>query len=286
MKIIGIIPNLVRDKELSTTKKLIARLKEKDLFVYVSKQIASHIQDEAIGIEEEELYKGCDVIIAIGGDGTILSIAQNASLSDVPILGINLGRLGFLADIEIDAIDDLIEKLLNKDYAIEERMMLQAKVTKPDGQEEIFYAVNDVTVTRGSFSRMEDFEIYANNELVDVYPADGILIATPTGSTAYNLSAGGPIIVPTTKALIVTPICPHTIYSRTIIMSHLDVIHIKTCNYEGTAMQLCVDGKPKVDITPKHEVEVTQSPYVLKLVKTSHLSFFEILRKKIVERRK
>lgn len=286
MKIIGIIPNLARDKKLHTTKKLISRLKEKDLSVYVSKQIASYLQDEAIGIEEEELYKECDVIIAIGGDGTILSIAQNASLSDVPILGINLGRLGFLADIEIDDIDDLIEKLLNEDYTIEERMMLQAKVTKPDEKEEIFYAVNDVTVTRGSFSRMEDFEIYSNNELVDIYPADGILIATPTGSTAYNLSAGGPIIVPTAKALIVTPICPHTIYSRTIIMSHLDVIHIKTCNYEGTAMQLCVDGKPKVDITPKHDVEVTQSPYVLKLVKTSHLSFFEILRKKIVERRK
>ena len=150
MKIIGIIPNLARDKKLHTTKKLISRLKEKDLSVYVSKQIASYLQDEAIGIEEEELYKECDVIIAIGGDGTILSIAQNASLSDVPILGINLGRLGFLADIEIDDIDDLIDKLLNEDYTIEERMMLQAKVTKPD-EKRNFYAVIDVTVTRGSF---------------------------------------------------------------------------------------------------------------------------------------
>lgn len=286
MKVIGVVPNLERDKELFTTKKLIENLKKKNISVYVSKQIALCIQDEAIGLSEEELYKTCDVIIAIGGDGTILSSAQNASLSGIPVLGINQGRLGFLADIEIDAIDELIEKLLNRDYKIEERMMLQTKVTQPNGKEEIFYAVNDVTVTRGSFSRMEDFKIYANNELVDVYPADGILIATPTGSTAYNLSAGGPIVVPTAKALIVTPICPHTIYSRSIIMSHLDVIYIKTCNYEGAMMQLCVDGKPKVDITPAHDIEVMKSPYILKLVKTSHLSFFEILRNKIVERRK
>lgn len=286
MKVIGIIPNLIRDKELLTTKKLISSLKQKNISVYVSKEVALYVQDEAIGISEEELYKVCDIIIAIGGDGTILSIAQNASLADIPILGINLGRLGFLADIEIDAIDELIQKLMREDYTIEERMMLKTKVTKPDGEEESFYAVNDVTVTRGSFSRMEDFKIYANDELVDIYPADGIIIATPTGSTAYNLSAGGPIIVPTAKALILTPICPHTIYSRSIIMSHLDIIHIKTCNYEGTAMQLCVDGKPKQEITPMHDIEVTQSPYVLKLVKTSYFSFFEILRNKIVERRK
>ncbi|MGL5675437.1 MAG: NAD(+)/NADH kinase [Cellulosilyticaceae bacterium] len=285
MKKIGIIPNLLKDNELVITEQVVAWLLEKSFEVYVAEHIATSLQSPCIKVEEEELYKYCEAIIAIGGDGTILGIAQKACVYDVPIIGINLGRLGFLADVETSVMEELLEKLLKDDYHIEERMMLGVKVIEPSGEVQRFFALNDISVTRGSCSRITEFEVLVNDAFVDIYPADGVVIATPTGSTGYNLSAGGPIVSPKAKTILITPICPHTIYSRTMVLADVDKVHIKTHNFSGTQLELGVDGQTKIYVTPAHQIEIEKAPYTTKLIKLSDLHFFEILRKKIVERR-
>jgi NAD+ kinase len=286
MKHIGIIPNLLRDTDLNMTRTIAAWLVKEGFKVYATQHITEQVENISLSLTEGEIYKVCDIVIAIGGDGTILSVAEKACLVDVPIIGVNLGRLGFLADIEPADIADSLQKLLHEDYYIDERMMLKAKVIDPNGQEHIFHALNDINLTRGSFSRIAEFEILINGEFCDVYPADGIIVSTPTGSTAYNLSAGGPIVLPHTKVCIVTPICPHTIYSKSIIMSSEDTVQIKICHYDNINMELNIDGKTKMYLTPNHFIQIEKSPYVTRLVKLSELKFFEILRKKIVERRR
>ena len=285
MKHIGIIPNLMKDKDLELTSQIVKWFNKRDMKPYIAKEIASLLADETIAVEEEKLYELCDGLIVIGGDGTILGVAEAASMRDIPILGINLGRLGFLADIEPYEIEEALERLILKQYKIEERMMLRATIIGANGEKNVFHALNDVNVTRGSFSRLVEFEICVNEELSDIYPADGVIVATPTGSTAYNLSAGGPIVVPQASTYIVTPICPHTIYSKSVILCDQDKVRIKTLE-ETKDMALSLDGKLKMYLTSQDEVHIERSPYVAKLIKISDRKFFEILREKIVERRR
>lgn len=286
MKHIGIIPNVLKDRHLEITAEIARYLTENGLNVYTTSEIARQLDSQVIILEEAALYESCDAIIAIGGDGTILSVAEKACVKDVPIVGVNLGRIGFLADIEPQDIEVCLQKLLNCDYTVEERMMLKATIIEPDGQEHVYHALNDVNITRDSFSRIVEFEIRVNNELSDFYRADGIIVSTPTGSTAYNLSAGGPIVVPHAKTYIITPICPHTIYSKSIMISDTDCVEIQTVEEEDKHMALSIDGKPKMYLMPNQVVHIEKSPYVTKLIKLSERKFFEILRAKIVERRR
>lgn len=285
MKHIGIVPNLFKDKDLEVTLKITNWFNQQGIKPYIADKIAHQIEGETVAVREEELYELCDGLIVIGGDGTILGVAEAASIRDIPILGINLGRLGFLADIEPYEIEQALERLISKQYEIEERMMLRATIIGTDGNKNVFHALNDVNVTRGSFSRLVEFEICVNDELSDIYPADGVIVATPTGSTAYNLSAGGPIMVPQASAYVVTPICPHTIYSKSVILCDKDKVRIKTLE-ETKDMALSLDGKLKMYLTSQDEVYIERSPYVAKLIKISDRKFFEILREKIVERRR
>lgn len=283
---IGIIPNLMKDKDLKITTQIVSWLNTHDLAPYMSEEIAQQIKAHVIGVPEAQLYKCCDGLIVIGGDGTILGVAEAASREDLPILGINLGRLGFLADIEPYEIESALEKLiLKKEYKVQERMMLRATIIGSDGKTNVFHALNDVNVTRGSFARLVEFEIHINEELSDIYRADGVIVATPTGSTAYNLSAGGPIVVPQASTYIVTPICPHTFYSKSVMLCDQDKVRIRTLE-ETEDMALSLDGKLKMYLTSQDEVLVERSPYVAKLIKISDREFFEILREKIVERRR
>lgn len=286
MKHIGIIPNLLKDKDLKITQMIAQCLVEEGFQVYAAEHIAGQVSEIPFAINEEEIYNTCDIVIAVGGDGTILSVAERAYVKDVPIIGVNLGRLGFLADIEPADLVASLKKLLDNKYTIEKRMMLRTKIIAPNGQEHIFHALNDMNITRGSFSRIAEFEILINGTFCDVYPADGVIVSTPTGSTAYNLSAGGPILVPHAKAYIVTPVCPHTIYSKSIILSEEDRVQIKICDHSSMNTELNIDGKMKMYLTPQHLIYIEKSSYVTRLVKLSELEFFEILRKKIVERRR
>lgn len=159
MKNIGVIPNLLKDKDLSMTKLIVNWLQAHDFNIYLTPKTTDLLQSKVQSVEEDILYKKCDAVIAIGGDGTILSVAQKASIADVPIIGVNLGRLGFLADVDSNKVIPLLEKLITKDYTIEERAMLQATIIDPAGEKHIFHALNDVSMTRGGYSRLTEFEI-------------------------------------------------------------------------------------------------------------------------------
>lgn len=285
LKHIGIIPNLNKDMDLNCTRRITKWFNEKQILPYMSKEVATMIEGNVIAVEEEELYELGDYLIVIGGDGTILSVAEHACLHDIPIVGVNLGRLGFLADIEPNEIEDALEKLIYENYKIEKRMMLRATIIGPYGKKSVFNALNEINVSRGSFSRLVEFKICINDALSDIYPADGVIVATPTGSTAYNLSAGGPIVAPLAQTYVVTPICPHTLHSKSIMLCKEDKVQIQTLE-ETKDMALSMDGKLKMYLTPQDIVQIECSPYVTKLIKISERKFFEILREKIVERRR
>ena len=271
--------------DLNCTKRITKWFNEKQILPYMSKEVATMIEGNVIAVEEEELYELGDYLIVIGGDGTILSVAEHACLHDIPIVGVNLGRLGFLADIEPNEIEDALEKLIYENYKIEKRMMLRATIIGPYGKKSVFNALNEINVSRGSFSRLVEFKICINDALSDIYPADGVIVATPTGSTAYNLSAGGPIVAPLAQTYVVTPICPHTLHSKSIMLCKEDKVQIQTLE-ETKDMALSMDGKLKMYLTPQDIVQIECSPYVTKLIKISERKFFEILREKIVERRR
>lgn len=281
---IGVVPNLIKDSSLEISSHIARWLNEHGLKPYITCDIADQMKEQIISVTKEALYEVCEALIVIGGDGTILSEAEKASKSQIPIIGVNMGRLGFLADIEMTDIDEALEKLLSGQYKIEKRMMLKATAIAADGSKRVFHALNDINVTRSNYSRIVEFEIRVNDELSDIYRADGVIIASPTGSTAYNLSAGGPIVVPHADTYVVTPICPHTIYSKSIMLCAMDKVRIKTLE-EAKDMALSIDGQFKMHITPSDEVHIERSPYVTQLIKISDRKFFEILRQKIVERR-
>lgn len=285
MKCIGVIPNKLKDTDLHITDLIAGWFNDRGSTIYASHDIEAELSSKVIGVDEEQLYEICDNLIVVGGDGTILGVAGSASDKGIPIVGVNLGRLGFLADIEPQALETSLQRLFDGDYQIEERMMLKATVVSPSGDKNVYYALNDINVTRGNFSRLVELEIKINNELCDIYPADGIIIASPTGSTAYNLSAGGPIIVPHANTYVLTPICPHTIYAKSIMMSDKDRVEIKTLE-AGNDMALSIDGRLEMYVTPEHSVYVERAEKVTKLIKLSQRNFFDILREKMVERRR
>lgn len=282
---IGIIPNLVKDDQLEMTKQVIAWFESHKFKTMITPCVAQILDRNDIAVSEESLYKNSDCVVVLGGDGTLLGVAQKAAIQKVPIIGVNLGRLGFLTDIEKDTALSSFEKLVSGNYYIEQRMMLEVNIILNNQPKHKFLALNDVSITRDSSSRMIDYSINVNNQYVDVYPADGIIVSTPTGSTAYNLSAGGPIVDPMANIMVITPICPHTIYSRSIIVSERDSIDIHIPELQGASVGVCVDGKNVYHITPDDIIRVCKSEHVVNLIKLSEYSFFDILRTKIVERR-
>lgn len=285
MRRIGIIPNMIKDQGLLMTKKVIEWFEDNNFEIIVTPEIAQELKRVDLAILEKELFKTSDCIVVLGGDGTLLGVAQKAAVEEVPIIGVNLGRLGFLTDIEKETALQSFEKLVTKDYYIENRMMLTIEIISEGDQPQTFIALNDISVTRDSYSRMLDYSIHINGQYADVYPADGVIVATPTGSTAYSLSAGGPIVDPQANIMLITPICPHTIYSRSIIVSERDIIDIVIPELQGGSVGVSIDGKKVYSIKEKDVIRVSKSNFTSKLLKISDHSFYDILRNKIVERR-
>lgn len=280
---IGIIPNMDKDNKLTLTENITKWLLDANNEVLLNYGIASRIGKPEIGFKNEEIFSIADLIIVLGGDGTLLNIARQSASYDVPLFGINLGHLGFLTEVEAEDMYSALEKIISKEYKIEKRMMLEATVEKDGIQLEKSIALNDVGITKGPFSRIISLGIYINNSFVDLYSADGVVISSPTGSTAYSLSAGGPIVGPDLKVLIITPICPHTLHSRSIVVSNEDIVKIEVCQ-NNTEVMLTLDGQQGYKVKSGDIVTVRQSQYFTSLVKLKDRSFFQVLRQKMSER--
>ena len=228
----------------------------------------------------ERLVDFADIVIVFGGDGTFLKAARTFAASDVPILGINLGQLGFLTDIEVEMLEDGLDKLLAGKYQIEERMILEGRVIRSKQLVSRLIAINDLVLTKGPFSRIIKLETFIDGEYITTYPGDGLIIACPTGSTAYSLSAGGPIVNPKMKSLIITPICPHTLNSRSIVTTEDEEIVVKV-DADHSEVMLTVDGQESFPILSDDIIKINKSNLVAKMIKLEGYNFYKILRNRL-----
>lgn len=231
-------------------------------------------------VSPDEIYAAADVIIVLGGDGTILDAARRAAPLDKPLLGINMGHLGYMTELEMGEIS-LLSRLVAGDYEIDVRSMLAVSVVTERGVRNETFALNDIVISNGSISRVIDLEMYEAGALVSAYRADGIIVSTPTGSTAYSMSAGGPIIDPKLASLCVTPICPHSLTTRPMLFRDDAVLEIKNVCQREKMLFLTVDGRQNIEVYRGDVVRVTRSPITTRLIRLQPSGFYTRLHQKM-----
>ena len=240
----------------------------------------------------DELYAHADLLIVLGGDGTILEAARRAALRGTPILGINLGRVGYMAELEMGELDRLAQLFdrvtaeghVAASYTMETRSMLRVEVLTVEGEvRQQMYGLNDAVITNGSVSRIVDIELAENGVPVTSYRADGLIVATPTGSTAYSMSAGGPVTDPRVKCFCVTPICPHSLAARPMIFPDESILEIRNVCQREKMLYLTVDGRTNCELYRGEVVRITKSPLETRLVRLKECGFYNRLRLKMAE---
>lgn len=280
-----IITNRQKDKNLEVTRKIQEYLKQNGKTCYIqseAKACAGHMDYQFTNAKM--IPRDVEAVLVLGGDGTLIQGARDTVGYGIPILGFNLGTLGFLTEIENDNMYTALDKLMNDEFILESRMML--KGTMYHNNKAVFsdIALNDIVLNRGGALRIVNYDIYVNGEFLYTCPADGIIISTPTGSTGYNLSAGGPIVSPGSSMILVTPICPHSLNPGSIVLSAEDKIVVKLGpgrrNIKEEA-EATFDGAQSVKLITGDYVEITQAKETTRLIKISKKSFVEIIRKKM-----
>jgi NAD+ kinase len=284
MKNIGVIVNRDKDIDLKYTKLLIDNLKCKDCNVLLGNKLKEDLNLKNSSYYGNDVINESDIIISLGGDGTFLKTARDTYGKNIPILGVNLGTLGFLTEVEKNKIDFATEKIINDNYLIEERMMLKVKCTRDNKILFEDFALNDIVISRSSISRIIQLKTYIDDNFIDSFPGDGIIISTPTGSTAYSLSAGGPIVEPTSDMFIITPVCPHILTSRSYISEGNKKIKTIVDRGYNTEAVATVDGQIVYNIRKMDKIEIEKADYKVKFIKINNRNFYGILRSKLYER--
>ncbi len=281
MKAVGIVTNKDKDKEFKFTKILASLIKKNGGQCYVTNDVAVLIGAHDKGLDEQDVFKKSDIIVSLGGDGTFLKVARSAYKVDIPIIGVNLGSMGFLTEVEKKDMEQVVSLIIKGEYHVEKRMMLEAKILRKNCVIAEDIALNDIVISRGALSRILHVKTYINDTFVDIFPGDGLIVSSPTGSTGYTLSAGGPIVEPDIELIIVTPICPHILYTRSFITTgERSVKAIIDENYKHEAM-VTVDGQKGYEIRGGDEVLVYKSKHYIKLIRIKTRDFFNVLRTKI-----
>ena len=271
---------LFRDSRVAEPMIRLAKyLAKTGITVLANADIADKLSARAVA--DGALARDADLIIAVGGDGTMLHAAGLAADVDVLLLGINRGRLGFLADVSPAAMLESLDQVLGGNFTTESRLQLEAKVTAADGSEKTALALNDVVLQRRETGRMLDFETRIANRYVNTHMGDGLIAATPTGSTAYALSCGGPIIQPQLDAIVVVPICPHTLSDRPIVIPANQEIEVQLLAREDTKAEVSVDGHTLGELTPDDSLVIRESEHRITLIHPPGYDFYEILRSKL-----
>lgn len=282
MKNIGIVSNFSKDPEGIRTSAIISKIQQRGMQPLVLPEVYRVINAGKV-VKTESFYSLSDIILVLGGDGTLLRAARQACKYGLPVLGINMGRLGFLTEIEVSDIDLALDSILAGDYYIEQRMMLKAELVRQGGGVCQLIALNDIAIAKASFARIIHLKVFINDDFVGYYPADGILVSSPTGSTAYSLSAGGPIINPAMECLLLTPICPHALNARAIVTDSKDKIRIVVADKSRDVL-LTVDGQEGVPVHKGDNIIITKAEVVTRLIRIRKRSFFNLLKDKMAER--
>lgn len=278
-----IITNIDKDFDYKTTKLI------QEYLISKGKRCLISTERNIVGTKDEDIdvswiKDDTDCVIVLGGDGTIIRAATDLYTKEIPLLGINLGTLGFLAEIEKQDIIPAIDSLLEEDIQIQKRMMLNGNVSRNNQTTYEDYALNDIVISRSGFSRIICVSVYVNDILVDTYHGDGVIIATPTGSTGYNLSAGGPVAAPSSNVMMITPICPHTMSQRSVLVSSDDEITVLIDKSKKTQKEEAIatfDGRMGMELKAGDEIRIKKAEKVTKLIKINQKSFYEILRSKL-----
>lgn len=279
IKKVGIIANIAKEKSPGYTASLREWLLGRGLEVYLEEGIAALIGGLP-GVERRKLWSLADLIVVFGGDGTILRTARLVGERDVPIVGINLGGFGYLTEVELSEMYEAMEAILAGDFQVEKRMMLAVNIS---GGEETFRdgkVLNDVVINRGNLSRIVELETTVDGRYLATFKADGLIISTPTGSTAYSLAAGGPIVFPELYSIIINPICPHTLTNRPLILPDSAEIEV-TLRTKEEGATVTLDGQVSLPVKSGDSVTIRKSQHVTTLVSSPHRGYFEILRTKL-----
>lgn len=279
---LGIVPNTSKENVVEVVELLLSKLKNRKFRSTFSLDFQSLVKgnplfDNYKFLSNKDLFTQNDLIVSIGGDGTLLTTSYDAKDYGTPMLGINFGKLGFLAEYEINNLDRLITELENEEYVIEERMTLCGKCES--GNEGTLFATNDIVIDKGHWPKMIEIELRIDDKYVSTFSADGIIISTPTGSTGYSLSVGGPIVNPIAKAITISPISPHTLTMRPLVIGDNQIVSIIVkSDYEK--IHVSCDGQRVTHYNSPKEFNIYSSKTPIKLLRTISTSYYEILRNK------
>ncbi|MDF9407467.1 MAG: putative inorganic polyphosphate/ATP-NAD kinase [Pelotomaculum sp. PtaB.Bin013] len=282
MNTIGLVINLNKRGVVSLVENIVNWLEDRGCTVLIAQETAASIGFARLGVTEKHLIEQAECVIVLGGDGTLLRTTRELAESGKPITGINLGHLGFLTEIDIPEVIPALEKLLAGQYYIEERMMLEALVYRENKIVERALGLNDAVITNGAFARLIHLETYVNNEYVNTYPSDGLIIASPTGSTAYSLSAGGPLVTPDLNLMLITPICPHTLWARPLVVAPESTVKVVILSGREEVM-LTMDGQLGFKLLQSDQVMIRQASQKARFLRLKGRGFFELLGKKLRE---
>ena len=285
MNRIGIVAKRNKPEAVAIASHLVEWLCARKIKVYLEGEIGKLLspissKGDWKSIEREEIPTDVEMIIVLGGDGTLLSVARQVWNKSIPILGVNLGGLGFLTEITLDELYPVLERVVQNDFAVNEREVLNAGVIRRGERIAEFIVLNDAVINKGALARIIDLETTINGEYLSTFRSDGLIISTPTGSTAYNLSAGGPIVYPSLHTIIITPICPHTLTIRPIIIP--DDVKIRALlKSRDEEVTLTLDGQQGFTLEFEDVVEVGKAEGRILLIKSPYRHYFELLREKL-----
>lgn len=277
IRTVGIVAKYQEPRAAQMVRWLVPWLKKRGKKVCVENGLG---RNGAQSCGKKMMAAKADLIISLGGDGTLLNIAPLVERPDVPILGVNMGGLGFITEVAADEFESVLSKTLDGDYEVEKRMTLEVRVIGKNNRRHKFRVLNDAVITKGARSRIIDLETYVGDDYLCTYRADGLIISTPTGSTAYSLAAAGPILEPTLGAVVLSPICPHTLTNRPIVVPSHATIRVTLRSFGDTVI-LVPDGQPGVRLNNGDKVEARDYGLPVSLIKLPSRSYYEILRAKL-----
>jgi NAD+ kinase len=280
IRTVGIISKPNKEQICAVVPTLLAWLEQRGIKSICDTETAAQCAPGVASLSREELPKSIDLLIVLGGDGTLLAAARLLGDRNVPILPVNLGALGFLTSVTLNELYPLLELVLAGKHRISERMMLEAEVVRGGKTISRHQALNDAVVTKSDLARIIDLDVFVDGDLVGRFRADGLIVATPTGSTAYSLSAGGPIIYPVHQAFVITPICPHMLTNRPLVLSDSAQVEIQFVSGDEPC-RLTVDGQVGVELFINDRVAIRKAKNKVQLVRPPQKTYFEVLRNKL-----
>ncbi len=282
---VALIPNLTKKGAYAASLSTIGILHECGMSVNMKENLREKYSGMDISFfpDTNKLIASSDMVLTIGGDGTIIHAARHASVLKKPLLGINMGRLGFVAGLEADELH-MLRRIAKGDYQTEKRMMLRV-VHKTDNGIKEYISINDAVISRGSLSRLIDIDVSLDEDYMCHYRSDGLIFSTPTGSSAYSLAAGGPVVEPTMKCIVMTPICPHSLFGRSVIFSHHSEPVITASCDDDTQVFLTIDGAKTVILNKSDTVSITSSELGAEFIVLKEKSFYRVLHDKFAEKR-